>query len=158
MSDFNYNKFLVKLYHNTMKLEEVTLKLERSVNLTINEMRLLECVKAGTKGDEGPTISTIAAEMGITRPSATVAINKLAIKKYVDKSGCSNDGRSVRVKLSTKGDKAFNMHRKFHKNLVEDMKESFGEEDMDVLAEYCKKLDVFFSHKLQVAQDEDNDF
>lgn len=158
MSDFDFNKFILKLHRNSKKLEEKKLKLSRNVNLTINEIHLLECVKSGTKGEEGPTISTIAAEMDITRPSATVAINKLTLKKYVEKTGCSNDGRSVRVKLTSKGDKAYNMHRKYHKNLIEEMKNTFGEEDMAALTEYCKKLDKFFSERLEKISEEDDEF
>lgn len=158
MNDFDFNKFILKLHRNAMKLEERKLKLSRSVNLTINEIHLLECVKSGTKGDEGPTISNIAAEMDITRPSATVAINKLTLKKYVEKSGCSNDGRSVRVKLTSKGDKAYNMHRKYHKSLVDEMKEAFGEEDMATITECCKKLDSFFAEKLEKDIEENDEF
>lgn len=158
MSEFDFNKFMIKLYHNAMKLEEKTLKLERSVNLTINEMHLLECVKCGTKGEEGPTISAIAAEMDITRPSATVAINKLTLKKYVEKTGCANDGRSVRVKLTSKGEKAYTMHRKYHKNLVEEMKGTFSEEEMKSMIESCEKLGDFFGKKLEALAEEDDEF
>lgn len=158
MSEFDFNKFMIKLYHNAMKLEEKTLKLERSVNLTINEMHLLECVKCGTKGDEGPTISAIASEMDITRPSATVAINKLTLKKYVEKTGCANDGRSVRVKLTSKGEKAYNMHRKYHKNLVEEMKSTFSEKEMKTLTESCEKLGQFFGKKLETLEEEEDEF
>lgn len=153
MNEFGFNNTLVKLYHNTTRLEELTLSLERSVNLTINEIRLIECVKSGTKGGEGPTISAIAAEMNITRPSATVAINKLTAKKYVEKSGCSNDGRSVRVMLTDKGDKAYNMHRKYHKNLIEEMKQSFGEDEFNNINAVCEKLGAFFAEKVEAAEE-----
>lgn len=157
MNEFDFNKCLIKLHRNAMKLEEKKLKLSRGINLTINEIHLLECIKSGTKGDEGPTISTIAAEMDITRPSATVAINKLALKKYVDKSGCANDGRSVRVKLTQKGDKAYNMHRKYHKSMLEELKGELGEDEVKVLAEYCKKIDKFLAAKLD-SDDDDDEF
>lgn len=160
MNEFNFNNLLVKLYHNAMKLEEVTLKLERNVNLTFNEMCLLECIKGGTKYDEGPTISTIAAQMDITRPSATVAIKKLAAKKFVEKIGCSNDGRSVRVKLTNKGEKAFNMHRKYHKSLIDEMNSTFGEDEMNNIRTACDKLNCFFAERAEKAEAEidDNDF
>ena len=94
---FEFDRLLSKINHNMTKLEEKTLCIDRNLNLTVNELHLLECIKLNTKGEDGPTISAIATELDITRPSTTVAVNKLTSKKYVEKIGCVNDGRSVRI-------------------------------------------------------------
>ena len=88
MSEFNFefDKLLFKIHHNLMKLEEKTLCVEKNINLTVNELHLLECIKNGTKGEDGPTISAIASELDITRPSTTVAVNKLTSKNMQKKS------------------------------------------------------------------------
>ena len=57
---FEFDKLLSKIHHNMTKLEEKSLCIDRNLNLTVNELHLLECIKNGTKGDDGPTISAIA--------------------------------------------------------------------------------------------------
>ena len=112
MNELELGKSLFKLYYKNIKLEEKSVKSEKNrFNLTINELHLIECIRNLTKNNEGPTISKIASELDITRPSTTVAVNKLESKKFVEKTGCPNDGRSVRVKLSSKGEKAYSFHK-----------------------------------------------
>ena len=92
MEDFSstLNEILVEVYHNILKMEEQTLKNMGNVQLSINEMHLIESV--GKKGDSGLTVSELASALRITRPSATVAVNKLEKKGYVEKRNCENDG------------------------------------------------------------------
>ncbi len=75
------NEILVDTFRTILKVEEATLKGTGRIDLSISEMHLLETV--GKYKEEGATISDIAQELGITLPSVTVAINKLARKGYV---------------------------------------------------------------------------
>ena len=87
------NDILVKAYRNILRLEEQSLKTISDTSLSINEMHLIECVGKGK--EEGVTISNLASELCITRPSATIAVNKLEKKGYVKKINCQDDGRVV---------------------------------------------------------------
>ncbi len=161
MSEFNYefDRLIGKIEHNITKLEERTLCVDRNLNLTINDLHLLECIQKATKGEDGPTISTIAAELDITRPSTTVAVNKLKDKKFVEKVGCINDGRSVRIRLTPKGKKVFALHTEYHDNMAAALNECFSEEEKQAFAESLKKINDFYITKLsEKEEEEDFDF
>ena len=160
MSEFNFefDKLLCKIHHNLMKLEEKTLCVDKNINLTVNELHLLECIKNGTKGEDGPTISAIATELDITRPSTTVAVNKLTTKKYVEKIGCVNDGRSVRIKLTSKGEKAYAMYCDYRKEIGEELSACLKEDERKLLAAALDKVNVFYADKISEKESEEFEF
>lgn len=149
-------KLLRRLNHNAMKLENYTIQGDRSLNLTQNEIHLLECIKLSTKSGDGPTISAIAAQLDITRPSTTVAVNKLVSKKYAEKGPCEGDGRSVRVKLTQKGDKAYSSLKKHYSGLADAIKSYFSAEECAQIADSVNKLNKFFEDKLEEKENEED--
>lgn len=155
-TNFEFDRILSKLNHNIMKLEELTLCVDRNLNLTINELHLLECIQKATKGEDGPTISAIAAELDITRPSTTVAVNKLKEKKYVEKIGCVNDGRSVRIKLTPKGKKIYALHTEYHDNMAAALNECFSDEEKQAFAASLQKISDFYNTKINEKNDEED--
>ncbi|URN86111.1 MarR family transcriptional regulator [Acetobacterium wieringae] len=78
------NAVLVDTFNNILKFEEDLLKQSTNIDLSINEMHLIEHV--GKNTNDGRTISDLAQSLNITLPSVTVAINKLAKKGYVKKA------------------------------------------------------------------------
>ena len=77
------NAVIVDTYRSILKVEETILKRSDKIDLTINEMHLIESVGKGKNKQR--TISEIAEDLGITLPSVTVGINKLMKKGYVEK-------------------------------------------------------------------------
>ena len=155
MSEMDFGSMLYKLYHSETKLEDAVIKDNKScAGLTVNELNLIECIRSLTKNSEGPSISAIANELDITRPSTTVAINKLCAKKITEKEGCSNDGRSVRVKLTAKGEKAYSAHHSFQNTLVKDIRKSMSEDEYKALTESLVKLKDFMDAKLESIAEE----
>ena len=136
------NEILVEVYHNILKMEEQTLKNMGNVQLSINEMHLIECV--GKKVEAGLTVSELASALRITRPSATVAVNKLEKKGYVEKRNCENDGRVVRVFLTHQGKVIDNYHKFYHRNMVKEISGDFTEEEKQCLIRAIEKLNDFF--------------
>ncbi len=156
MSEIEFGSSLYKLYHSVVKLEAGAVRESKGcADLTVNELNLLECIRSLTKGSAGPTISAIANELDITRPSTTVAVNKLVNKKMVIKSDCANDGRSVRVRLSAKGEKAYGAHHTYQNSLVKDAKEYFSEKEFDEIAGSIDKLKKFFAEKIEDSENEE---
>ncbi len=158
MSEFNFefDRLLSKINHNISKLEERVLCDERNLNLTINELHLLECIQKSTKGEDGPTISAIAAELDITRPSTTVAVNKLKDKKFVEKLDCINDGRSVRIRLTSKGKKVYALHTEYHEAMAEALDECFTDEEKKTFADALNKINDFYIAKLNEKEESDD--
>lgn len=148
MNEFELGSVLYRLYHTSVKLEADELKDNKNcAELTVNELNLIECIRTLTKGNEGPTISLIASMLDITRPSTTVAVNKLVSKKIVAKTESATDGRSVKVKLTQKGEKAYNAHHTFQNSLLKALKQDHTEAEYKKLAESLSKLDEFLTSR-----------
>lgn len=96
------NELLVEIYRNIEILEESELKKSR-LNLSISEMHMIELI---AKAGGGMTVSEIAGRLKVTRPSVTVAVNKLVQKGYCEKRRREDDGRAVAVILTGAGEKA----------------------------------------------------
>ena len=90
------NELLVEIYRNVQILEQNELKKQR-LNISINEMRMIELI---AKGKTGMTVSEIAQQLKVTKPSVTVAVNKLVQKGYCEKQRLPGDGRAVQVMLT----------------------------------------------------------
>lgn len=75
------NELLVEIYRNVQILEQNELKKQR-LNISINEMHMIELI---AKGKTGMTVSEIAQQLKVTKPSVTVAVNKLVQKGYCEK-------------------------------------------------------------------------
>ncbi len=140
--DSELNSILVEVYHNILHLEEQALKKANGISLSISEMHLLEAVG---KGDEnGRSISEIADDLNITRPSATIAVNKLEKKGYLEKLNCKDDGRVVRVHLTREGKVVDRYHQYYHKNMVREISSDFTEEEKTYLLKAIYKLNDYF--------------
>ena len=152
MSEMGWGSCLYKLYHSVVKLEAEALDGNKNCEgLTVNELNLIECIRRLSKGSSGPTISAIANELEITRPSTTVAINKLVSKDIVVKNECEKDGRSVRVKLTSKGEKAYSAHHAYQNTLAKNLRNRFTEEEYKGISADLEKLSSYFDGELDSA-------
>ncbi|NTU89191.1 MAG: MarR family transcriptional regulator [Actinobacteria bacterium] len=150
MQDFPHvlNSMLVEVYNNILRVEEGYLKHNDKINLSINEMHLIECV--GMDKENGKSVSEIAEYLRIAKPSVTVAVNKLENKGYLEKRGCSKDGRVVRVYLTREGRKVDIYHRQYHMNMVREIEKEFGENEQEYLLRAIGKLNDFFNKTSEV--------
>lgn len=144
------NDLLVDTFRCILKVEEETLAGSAGLDLSINEMHLLESV--GKAKEAGKTVGAIAEDLGITLPSATVAINKLQKKGYVEKARGEEDCRTVFVRLTKPGRKADAAHRYFHENMVRSIVSEMDEEERAALLKGIVKLNTFFRRKSQPAE------
>lgn len=136
------NIFLTKIYQNVTRFEEMTIKSSGRIDLTINEMHMIECV--GKSGDRGKIISDIAIDMGVKSPSVTVAVNKLVKKGYFEKKQSSTDGRVVLVGLTKKGKRIHAYHSYYHRIMIKDLTCDLDENEAAVLLKALDKLNQYF--------------
>lgn len=144
--DHELNKLLVDTYRSIIKVEESTIKNIKAMDLSINEMHLLESVG---KKEESLTISDIAQDLNITLPSVTIAINKLLKKGYVQKVKCTDDGRKVNVTLTKTGRKINSAHAYFHEQMIKNISREFAKEEKEILLKGISKLNEFFVRKAE---------
>jgi DNA-binding MarR family transcriptional regulator len=138
---------LVDTFWTILEVEEQTIRNSAKINLTISEMHLIEAI--GKNENMGITISDLADEMRITRPSVTIAVNKLVKKGYVNKIKALNDGRLVLVTLTKQGLKMDAIHRYFHRTMVRNIEKEFSPEEKVLLIKAIDKLNVFFKSMLK---------
>lgn len=137
---------LAEVYRSVTKLEENALK-EGNINLTIAEVHLV-CILSSY--ENGKTISEIAALLDVTRPTATVAVNKLVKKGYVEKTVGLKDGRQVTVKLNTDGKKITILHKKCQRDVIKKLGQDFTDDEREILIRAINKLNVFFTNERKI--------
>ena len=140
------NAVIVDTYRSILKVEETILKRSDKIDLTINEMHLIESVGKGKNKQRA--ISEIAEDLGITLPSVTVGINKLMKKGYVEKIRSEEDARIVYVSLTRMGKKIDSVHRYFHESMVRSIIRDMNEEEQQALYKGIMKLDQFLKEQL----------
>lgn len=142
------NELLVNTYREITRIEELALRGLSKNTLTISELHMLDVV-----GREGCTVTEIAQNMGISMPSATIAIKKLEKKGYVTKERDSGDARRVCIRLTTLGRKAEAAHRWFHRQMVHNVEKCFSPEDRELLLKVVSQMNDFFRQKALEMQD-----
>ncbi len=147
---YKLNEMLVEVFDRIEIMEKQIMANEGTRDLTIGEMHLLGTVAKG--GDGGCSISDIAKEQHITMPSATVAINKLVKKGYVQKNKAIHDARQVAVTLTRKGSKINAGHQYFHENMVRNFTKELNEDEKAVLFTSIGKLNDYLEHKIEIVE------
>ena len=138
------NELLVEIYRNIEILEESELKKSR-LNLSISEIHLIELI---AKAGGGMTVSEIAERLKVTRPSVTVAVNKLVQKGYCEKRRRENDGRAVAVALTKAGRKGEAFHARCHRSMIRAISDDLTETEKEELLRPMSRLNPYFRTKL----------
>lgn len=111
-----------KLYYET---EDLALK--RGIKcITYTELHIIEAI-----GGEALTMNELSERLGITMGTATVAINKLTEKGFIERVRSDIDRRKVYVSLSKKGMEALSYHNNYHKMIMTTITEDIAEEDLN---------------------------
>ena len=116
-----YNKIenlLDQFYKTYYKIEEINLN-QVIKCLTTTEIHVIEAI-----GQDKITMNELAEKLGITMGTASIAINKLNEKQFIERIRSDEDRRKVFVKLSKKGEMALNYHGNFHSTILEKITEN----------------------------------
>ena len=131
------NELLVEIYRNVQILEQNELKKQR--------LHMIELI---AKGKTGMTVSEIAQQLKVTKPSVTVAVNKLVQKGYCEKQRLPGDGRAVQVMLTPEGKKVEAFHRRCHRRIIAEICEDLSEEEREELLRTMTRINSYFQTKL----------
>jgi DNA-binding MarR family transcriptional regulator len=136
---------LKKIFYTILDIEEKTVAVHIDDEVTITEMHIIEAVGETDKG----TMGYIARKLRIKTPSLTVTVNKLAQKGFIDRFTPENDRRKVYLQLTERGQRCFELHKKFHEEMVDAVVGDFKKEDLPYLEEILTRLKVFFEKRLE---------
>ena len=134
------NFILVNLINEIWDLEGKAIITEDFKDITNNDMHVIEAIGLGS----GHNMSFIAKRLGITVGSLTTAMNSLVRKKYAERYRSEEDRRVVYVKLTEKGERAYNHHADYHHKMTMAIREKLNEEELPVLFKTLDALTMFF--------------
>ena len=98
-----------KLSYNMGEMEELAKEHFKLSELTVTQMHYLETISTLNN----PNITELASKMQLTKPTVTVAVDKLIEKEYLFKVQSDEDRRSAHLHLTKKGE-----HIKDRKSVV----------------------------------------
>lgn len=134
------NSILVKLFNDILSIEEKALIVDEFSDITVTDMHIIDAVGNG----EARTMSQISKTLEVTMGTLTIGINGLVKKGYVERRRGEKDRRIVYASLTDKGNRAYDHHMQFHKDMVSSVMNGLSEDEAKVLAKTMTKLDHFF--------------
>ena len=125
-----------KLSQNLGEMEELAREQLNIKELTTAQMHYLEIINEMSN----PNVTELATEMQLTKPTVTVALDRLLLKGYVAKIQSDADRRSSHLHLTKKGMQINQMHERAHTQFVELMQETLDPKELEELTVLLEKL------------------
>jgi DNA-binding MarR family transcriptional regulator len=140
------NRFLVDMFNEILKAEELTLS-KKYKNLSIKEFHVIEVVCAANESGNDNSTATIAENLRITPGSLTVAVNTLEKKGYLVRQKIDKDKRIVRIFPTELGLEVNQYHSNFHTEMVQNVLSTISEDEAVILLKTLGNISVFFRNK-----------
>ncbi|HAE62722.1 MAG TPA: MarR family transcriptional regulator [Eubacteriaceae bacterium] len=134
------NNALVLMFNLVLKSEEKFLREVGCKDLSINEIHVIDAI--GKKED--PTMGWVAGELNVTLGTLTKAVNNLEKKQYVKRKRSTKDRRVVFLALTEEGGRIFDLHQKFHDNMINEIVENLSESEEKALMKGLNNLIDYF--------------
>lgn len=136
-----------KSYVLFSRVEQTMIAKSKRFNLSICELNFIEEINKNPL--VGKTIGEIAAELMITPASVTAMANKLEKKGYVTRKKSISDGRQVYVQLTDEGRHADRIHKRFHRNMADNITRNMSESEKNLLVSCIDRINIFLKTRLK---------
>ncbi len=140
------NRYLVELFNDVLKAEELSLIKEYG-NLSLKEFHVIEAVCLANDNNGDNSTASIAEALKITAGSLTVAVNTLEKKGYLVRKKIDKDKRIVRIYPTELGLEVNRYHEKFHYEMVGSILSIINEDEADILLKALEDIRTFFNNK-----------
>ena len=134
IKEYITENLLDKFYKTYYKIEEINLN-QVIKCLTTSELHIIEAI-----GENKITMNELSDKLGITMGTASVAVNKLTDKQFLERSRSDADRRKVFVELTPKGMVALNYHGNFHSNILEKITDDIPQKKLDTFVEVFETI------------------
>jgi len=134
---------LSRLFITAYKIEEKATAKESGRRLSISELHVIREIGTGRL----KSMSQVARGLKISVGALTTAINKLEDKGYVQRRRNDQDKRIVNIELTKRGERAYERHDSFHKDMIGAALEGLTHEERAILLKSLKKLDRHFGEE-----------
>lgn len=130
-----YHKLLHKVHSNLMMQVVDNMKSGILKDITFNEIRTIEII-----GDlkESP-MRQIADKAKVKQSTMTATVDKLVKKALAARYYSDEDRRAVKIRLTKKGEKAYDEHQKAHYNRTKSWLSILNEKERASLKKILKK-------------------
>ncbi|HEY3374694.1 MAG TPA: MarR family transcriptional regulator [Candidatus Aquicultor sp.] len=93
--------------------------------------------------NEGCDISTFAANVGISQPTATVTVDKMVDSGFVTRTPCTNDRRATRLHLTDKGRDIVERSKEAHRAIMAPYVSRLTPDEQEELIRILNKMNEF---------------
>lgn len=134
------NRLITKTYDMVVQVENFAMQQGPFSDLSVTETHTLDAIgKRGTR-----TMSEVASQLNIAVSTLSVSVSRLIKKGYVERMRDEKDRRVVKVCLTRKGEKAYNLHAYFHSRLINVALGELSEQEEEILISALHKIHAFF--------------
>jgi len=127
---------IARLSRQIVRMEDSAREQFNFKELTLTQMHYLETIRQ--LGN--PNLTELARVMGLSKPTVTVAIDKLLEKEYVIKVQSDEDRRSTHLHLTEKGKLINQMHDYAHHRMAERLTRALTAEELKLLVTLLDKV------------------
>lgn len=106
------------------------------LNLSHTQMRYLEIIHLL----HNPNITELAKSLKLTKPTVTVAVDKLIEKDFLYKVKSDEDRRSSHLHLTEKGKLINQMHDYSHKSIAEFISRKLNSQEIEALTGFLARI------------------
>lgn len=117
-------------------VEEVSLELDDLKDLTVRQFYYLDVISRLRH----PTVSSLSEQIGVSKPTVTIALNSLLSQGYVKKIQSEIDKRVFMIQLTNRGEKVCQAHDNGHKIIVEKLFQSLTIDELNQFKAILQKL------------------
>ena len=96
-----------------------------------------------------PSVTDLALTLKISKPSVTVAVQKLCAGGYLKKVNSCLDKRSWHIHLNSRGEKFLVAHKKMHASVAKTVAGAFNAEEREKLTGMLEKIVAHISAERQ---------
>ena len=134
------NELLVDIFNDILTIEQTALQAGSFRDISVTEIHTIEAIGMYRTR----TMSEVAASLGITIGTLSVAINNLVKKDYVERKRTDIDRRVVNIQLTKRGKLAYRIHEKFHSDMIKATIDGLTDEENVILVKSLAQLNDFF--------------
>ncbi len=138
------NYLFVQVFNQILSWEEQSFKDMGISEITLRELHVIEAVYSLLEGGRN-RMSEIARYLAITPGSLTTAVNCLVKKGFLLREASADDRRVVKIVPTSRAESVNNMHKEFHKKMIETITAEIAENDIDTIIKILSNLNKFFA-------------
>ena len=128
------------LIHKSEQMEEELMNHSDLNSITPKQLEVIDLIFLL----HNPTITELSRRLKITKPSATVLIDRLVEKKLVERIKSDQDRRSAHLHLTSDGEKIADLHRDLHTSFAKKIMKRLSNQEIISLVDILEKaLDRF---------------